>query len=81
MTWIEPNGDRKVSHWLKSAERTLPCWSVTSKWQQTFDGSGSVNTSWSFGSKLGVMTGHGLENIKLHEEGAVAHLSKLGGGS
>ena len=42
---------------------------------------GSVITLWSFGSKLGVMMGRGLENIRIHEEGAVAHLSKLGGGS
>ena len=42
---------------------------------------GSVITSWSSGSKLGVMMGHGIENIKLYEMGATAHLSKLGGGS
>ena len=90
MIGIEPNGDKKVSHWLKSVVGTLPCWSVTSKWQQTFDGSGdtlskcgsgSIITSWSFGSKLGVMMGRGLDNIELHERGATTHLSKLRGGS
>ena len=88
MIGIEPTGDGKVSHWLKSAEGTLPCWSVTSKWQQTFDGSGDMLskcgngsgiTSWSFGSKLGVMMGHGLESIKLHEEGGWRTFQSLEG--
>ena len=39
---------------------------------------GSVITLWGFSSKLGVMMGRSLENIRLHEEGTVVHLSKLG---
>ena len=35
---------------------------------------GSVITLWSFGSKLGVMMGRDLENIRLHEKGIVVHL-------
>ena len=71
-------------------EGTLPCQSVTSKWQQTLDGSGdtlskrwsgSVITSWSFGSTFGVMMGRSMENVKSHEVRATVHLSKLGGGS
>ena len=31
----------------------------------------SVITLWGFCSKLGVMLGHGLENIGLHEEGGL----------
>ena len=90
LTGIGPMGDRKVSHWSKSAKGTLPCRSITSKWQQTHDvsgntisksWSGSVITSWHFGSKLDVMMGHNMKNIKLHEVGVAAHLSKRGGGS
>ena len=87
---IGPICYKNASYWSKSVEGTLPYQSVTSKWQQTLDGSsdtlskhwsGSVITPWSFGLKLGVMMGRGMENIKLHKVGAVAHLSKLGGGS
>ena len=90
LTEIRPMCDKKVSHWSKSTKGTLPCQSVTSKWQKTLDGSGdilskcwssSVITSWHFWSKLGVMMGHNMKNIKLHEMGAAAHLSKRGGGS
>ena len=90
LTEVEPKGDRKLSNWLESVGEALPCWSVTSKWRWAFDRSSdtlskcessTVITSWSVGSKLGSMMWHSLKGIKLHEEGAVSHLSKLGGGS